>query len=80
VYSQDLLNLLFSHPYTKIQFVKEELGISRITATKYLDTLANDGFLERVRIGRVNYYINPPLVEIFTGAALRQEDSSRAPS
>jgi Fic family protein len=67
IYSQDLLNLLFSRPYTRIQFVKEELGISRITATKYLDTLANNGFLERVRIGRVNYYINPALVEILTG-------------
>lgn len=80
IYSQDLLNLLFSHPYTKIQLVKEELGISRITATKYLDTLANDGFLERVRIGRVNYYINPALVQILTGAALRQNDSPRAPA
>ncbi|MGH7649262.1 MAG: Fic family protein [Gemmatimonadaceae bacterium] len=80
IYSQDLLNLLFSRPYTRIQFVKEELGISRITATKYLDTLANNGFLERVRIGRVNYYINPALVEILTGVALRQDDSSRAPS
>ncbi|HKV52423.1 MAG TPA: Fic family protein [Gemmatimonadaceae bacterium] len=70
IYSQDLLNLLFAHPYTKIQFVQDELGISRITATKYLDTLAGDGFLDKVRIGRANYYVNPPLVGILTGAAM----------
>ncbi len=69
IYSQDLLNLLFSHPYTKIQFVQDELGVSRITATKYLDTLADDGLLEKVRSGRSNYYINSALVEILTGAA-----------
>lgn len=67
IYSQDLLNMLFSHPYTKIQFVQHELGISRITATKYLDTLAGDSFLEKVKIGRANYYVNPPLVRILTG-------------
>jgi len=71
IYSQDLLNLLFSHPYTKIQFVQHELAISRITATKYLDTLAKDGFLEKIRIGRANYYVNPSLVHILTGAPMQ---------
>lgn len=69
IYSQDLLNLLFSHPYTKIQFVQHELDISRITATKYLDTLADDDFLVKVRSGRSNYYINSALVDILTGTA-----------
>lgn len=63
-YSQDLINNLFKHPYTKIEFVEKDLNVSRITATKYLDTLAKDGFLEKKKIGRVNYYINTMLYKI----------------
>lgn len=44
IYSQDLLNNLFNHPYTKIEFIVEELGVSRITATKYLEQLVEHGF------------------------------------
>lgn len=36
-YSQDLLNNLFRHPYTRIEFVQQELGVSRITAAAYLN-------------------------------------------
>lgn len=60
-YSQDLINNLFNHPYTRVEFLCRDLGVSRVTATKYLDTLAADGVLEKVRIGRNNYYINQPL-------------------
>ena len=28
-YSQDLINNLFSHPYTKIEFIQSDLGVSR---------------------------------------------------
>ena len=31
-YSQDLLNNLFKHPYTKIEFIEKDLGVSRITS------------------------------------------------
>ena len=31
-YSQDLLNNLFKHPYTKIEFIVNDLNVSRITA------------------------------------------------
>lgn len=60
-YSQDLLNNLFSHPYTRVEFAQRELGVSRITATRYLDKLAEDGVLDKIRIGRNNYYVNRPL-------------------
>ena len=63
-YSQDLINNLFAHPYTKIEFVMRDLKISRLTATKYLDKLAEDGFLEKRKIGRINYYINIALNQI----------------
>ena len=68
MYSQDLLNNIFKHPYTKIEFLQDDLNISRQTAAKYLDTLANDdnNLLEKVKIGRDNYYINNGLMKLFT--------------
>lgn len=63
-YSQDLLNNLFSHPYTKIDFLMNDLGISRPTAAKYLDELTEAGFLQKARLGRANYYINSALYNL----------------
>lgn len=67
-YSQDLLNNLFKHPYTKIDFLQEELGISRQTASKYLNALAEDenGILQKVAIGRTHFFVNTRLFELFT--------------
>jgi Fic family protein len=71
-YSQDLINNLFTHPYTKIQFVEKDLDVSRLTAAKYLDALTADGFLVKRRVGRSNYYINVALNAILTGEAMRE--------
>lgn len=65
IYSQDLLNNLFRHPYTRIDYIIHELGVSRPTATKYLDRLAAAGFVNKHQSGRNNYYINEPLVGLF---------------
>ena len=56
LYSQDLLNNLFRHPYTRIEFVTTDLGVTRQTAARHLDTLAETGFVEKHRAGRNNYY------------------------
>ena len=66
IYSQDLLNNLFRHPYTKIGYLQNDLQVSRITATKYLTQLTERGFLTKAKIGRYNYYINEPLMNLFT--------------
>ncbi len=66
-YSQDLLNNLFSHPYTKVQFLQDDLGVSRITATKYLNALVADGVLLKMKVGRSNYFVNHRLVDILAG-------------
>ena len=63
-YSQDLINNIFRHPYTKVAFLEQDLGVSRATATRYLDTLAKDGILDKQRLGRENYYINHELVAL----------------
>lgn len=65
-YSQDLLNNLFKHPYTKIEFVVNDLNVSRITAANYLNKLADDGLLRKSKIGTGNYYINESLFKILT--------------
>jgi len=62
-YSQDLINNLFNHPYTKIEFIQQDLNVSRVTATRYLDELCDTGFLAKHKIGRTNYYVNPPLAD-----------------
>jgi Fic family protein len=67
IYSQDLINNLFRHPYTKIEFVQNDLKVSRLTAAKYLDQLTEDGFLVKEKIWRSNYYINTPLFELLKG-------------
>lgn len=69
-YSQDLINNLFTHPYTKIQFVEDDLKVSRVTATKYLNALVDGGFLLKRKAGRSNYYINIVLHQILTGGSL----------
>lgn len=65
-YSQDLINHLFMHPYTKTEFVEQDLLVSRVTATKYLEALTAGGFLEKKRLGRSNYYINVALYDLLT--------------
>lgn len=74
-YSQDLINNLMSHPYTKITFLMKDLGVSRITATKYLEELVEGGFLYKHKLGRSNYYINLPLFELLSGGTDPQEQA-----
>lgn len=66
-YSQDLINNLFTHPYTKIEFVQRDLKVSRLTATKYIDALAEAGFVQKHKIKGSNYYINVALNQILLG-------------
>lgn len=65
-YSHDLINILFKHPYTKIDFLQKELGVHRNTASSYLNALAKHGLLNKVKIGKSNYYINQKLFNTLT--------------
>lgn len=62
MFSQDLLNNLFKYPYTKIEFIQSDLGVSRNTAIRYLEQLVNANILKKHRIGRENFYEN---IELF---------------
>ena len=63
----ELLNTLFKHPYTKIDFVIRDVGVSRPTAAGYLEALTEAGFLEKKKIWRSSYYINTPLLKLLQG-------------
>jgi len=65
-YSQDLLNNLFKHPYTKIDYIIRDLNVSKLTAANYLNKLAKDGVLTKHKIGRNNYYVNDDLFNLMT--------------
>ena len=64
IYSQDILNNIFRHPYTKIEFVEYDLNVTRKTASRYLDELAQIGVLDKLKIGRDNYFINTDLYNL----------------
>jgi Fic family protein len=67
IYSLDLLNTLFKHPYTKIEFIIRDLDVSRPTATSYLESLVSLGFMEKQKLWRSSYYINTPLFTLLAG-------------
>jgi|CXWL01.1.fsa_nt_gi Fic family protein len=68
LYSQDLLNNLFRHPYTRIDYLTREIGVVRQTAARYLEELTLAGLLEKQSYGKHNLYINKPLVDLFVSA------------
>jgi len=61
LYSKDLLELLFKHPYAKIGFLVDELGVTRKTAGLYLRAIEEAGILESVKMGRDVYFVNKRL-------------------
>ncbi len=66
MYSKDLVENLFKHPYTKIDFVMTDLQVSKPTATQYLNKLIKLGLLKKEKRWKTNYYINERLYNLFT--------------
>ena len=65
LFKPELLKNLFNHPYTKIEYVQRDMGVSRQTASKYLNRIVELGLLSKMHIGKDNYYINSALVDLF---------------
>ncbi len=65
MYSDEMVHHLFSYLYTKNEYFKEALHISRPTATKYLKALEKEGFLVSERVGKEVVYKNIQLLNIF---------------
>jgi len=66
-YSKELIDVLFLHPYTKIKFVEDALSVHRNTASVYLNELCNIGVLDKIKLGRSNYYVNKKLYGLLSG-------------
>ena len=64
IYNKELLELLYEHPYSKVEYVTKRLGVSRITATKYLQNLTDMGILEVKQVWKENLYINKDLFKL----------------
>ena len=78
VYSQDLINSLFRHPYTKIEFVKKDLNVARKTAARYLDSLCEIDLLHKKKLGKENYYFNDDLISILINVGSLKRDQENA--
>lgn len=63
IYSKDLVEILFMHPYTKIEFLVNELNITRQTASKYLNELEKMGLLENVQIKNSKFFVHKELFD-----------------
>ena len=66
IYSKELVELLFEQPYCKIDFLVQKNIAKTQTASKYLKTLHELGFLDLIIKGREKYYINNALWTILT--------------
>ena len=77
-YKHELLNNLFSHPYTKIDFLQKDLMVDRRTVTKYLNKIVETGLLTKMKIGRENYYINDDLLNLFLNHSAQHTTATNA--
>lgn len=66
IYSKDLIETIFKHPYCKIRFLEEAGLAKRQTAALYLQTLEELGLLQSIKIGQEKYYVNKNLIKILS--------------
>lgn len=64
IYRFEIVEHLFSNMYTKNEFFREDLSISRATATKYLKLLEKEGFIISENFGKEVIYKNVQLLNI----------------
>ena len=65
--SEQLMDLVFSRPYTTTRMVQEAEGVTRATARSRLEALSQAGMLERVKSGRHQLFRNHQLIDILVG-------------
>ena len=64
IYRYEIVEHLFSYMYTKNEFFRENLNISRATATKYLKLLEKEGFIVSEQLGKEVIYKNVQLLNL----------------
>ena len=78
-YKHELINNLFFHPYTKVEFIERDMQVQRKAAAKYLSKIVEAGLLEKVRVGKSNFYINTELMHLFADISAKGNDVSPLP-
>jgi Fic family protein len=62
IYSKDLIDIIFQHPYCKIRFLEDAGLAKRQTAATYLTQLEELNLVKSMKIGKEKYYINHALL------------------
>ncbi len=66
IYSNELFESLFYEVYTKISYIEKACGVTRLTASSYLNQLEDFGLLESEKIGRERIYKNVRLINLLS--------------
>ena len=66
LYSYELLDSLFYKVYTKIRYIEERCGVTRQTASTYLNSLVEAGLLEFEKVCRESTYKNTRLIDLLS--------------
>lgn len=66
IYSRELVDMIFTQPYCRIQNLVESEIAKRQTASVYLKTLESIGVLKEVKVGREKLFIHPNFVRLLT--------------
>jgi len=64
IYRKELVEALFEHPYSKIDYIVTSLDIERKVASRYLKKLEEIGILKSQKISRETVYVNLGLMEV----------------
>ncbi|WP_394335381.1 Fic family protein [Hymenobacter amundsenii] len=62
----EVAEFVFAHPVATPVQMGRETGIHYKTASRYLAQLAAEGLLENKQVGRYQFYLNRPLLEILS--------------
>lgn len=65
IYDERIIPHIYKNLYTKNLLFREDLGISRSTATKYLKMLEREGFLSSFKVGKEVLYKNNKMKSLF---------------
>ena len=66
IYSKELVEALYVHPYCKVSFLVESIGVERKAASRYLHQLERLGILSAHTIGRENIFVNNALMNVLS--------------
>ncbi len=62
-----IVGVLFVHAYCRITHIKDTLGVSAITARKYLRILCDIGVLQEIKFGRSKLFMHKKYRDLMVG-------------